>query len=35
MGLCNKADDDECNSDGNEVVINDNDVIEITEVNDE
>ena len=35
MGLCNKADDDECNSDGDKVVINDNDVMEMTEVNDE
>ena len=35
MGLCNSADDDECNSDGDEVVMNDNDVMEITEVDDE
>ena len=35
MGLCNRADDDECNSDGDEVVINDNDVMEITEVDNE
>ena len=35
MGLCNRADDDECNSDGDEVVMNDNDVMEMTEVDDE
>ena len=35
MGLCNRADDDECNRDVDELVINDNDVMEITEVNDE
>ena len=32
MGLCNRADDDEYNSDDDEVVMNDNDVMEITEV---
>ena len=35
MGLCNRADDDESNSDGDEVVMNDNDVMEMTEVDDE
>ena len=35
MGLCNKADDDDgCNSDDDEVVMNDNDVMEMTEVDD-
>ena len=33
--MCNRADDDECNSNGDEVVMNDNDVTEITEVDDE
>ena len=35
MGLCNRADVDEYNSDGDEVVMNVNDVMEITEVDDE
>ena len=35
MGLCNRADDDECNSDIDEVVMNYNDVMEITELDDE
>ena len=35
MGLYNRVDDDEYNSDGDEVVMNDNDVMEMTEVDDE
>ena len=34
MGLCDRADDDEYNSDGDEVVMNDNDVMEMTEFDD-
>ena len=35
MGLCNRADDDEYNSDGDEMVMNDNDVMEMTDVDNE
>ena len=35
FGLYNRADDEECNSDGDKAVMNDNDVMKMTEVDDE